>query len=181
MTVIVHFNTAFENMTRDDIKSWITLNRHKLVGSAIFTKSNSIVSKVVRWAEQWQEPDWGFVPSHVGAVVKKDGELYVVDVIPPKVRLVRLIDYLMRTDIEFALVLRNFPLNGKMFSINLLDKVGEWYPYMSAIRSVFTKRRTKYRQHCSEAVLRQYQLQGRFKNINVECTPLELYNIMIDS
>ena len=33
----VHFNTAFQGLSEDDINTWIVFNRKKLIGSAIFT------------------------------------------------------------------------------------------------------------------------------------------------
>jgi len=50
---------------------------------------------------------------------------------------------------------------------------------MNAIRSVFTKRNTKWQTHCSEAHLRELQKQGIYLSVNPEITPDELYHIML--
>lgn len=175
---IVHFNTAFKGMTREKIELWIKLNKRKLVGSAIFSRNDSLVSKLVQWAEKLHEESNKFVPSHVGGIVEYEGKLYVIDMIPPMCKSTPLVDYLLNSKSDYAVVIRDFRLSGKMFSKNLIEYNGTLYPFLSAIRSVFTKRESKLKKHCSELVLREYQKQNLFKNVNPEITPLELWNLM---
>ena len=176
----VHFNTAFQYLPIDQIDQWINFNEERLIGSAIFTMNNSLTSKIVRWAESWRNKETEFIPSHTGSIVKYKNNLYVFDMKPPRAKKTLLIDYLKNTEDTYALVLRGFVLNGEMFSANILEHEGEWYPYMSAIRSVFTKRESKWRRHCSELHLRELQKQGLFQNTNPEITPDELYHILAD-
>ena len=89
--------------------------------------------------------------------------------------------YLWLTDEDFVIVLRDFELDEKMFSANLLSEVGRGYPYMSAIRSVFNKRETKWNCHCCEMHLRELQKQGLFTDINAEITPDELLHVFCSS
>ena len=85
----------------------------------------------------------------------------------------------MNTEDDFKLILRNFDLDTKMFSLNIAEHIGDFYPFMSAIRSIGTKRQSKWRTHCSELHLRELQKQGLFKGVNAEITPDELLHLMI--
>ena len=172
----VHFNTAFENMSEKDINTWIVFNRKRLVGSAIFTCNDSFTSKIVRWAENWGEKDKEkFTPSHTGSIIEYDKKLFVFDMKPLKATITPLANYLLHTKDTYALVLRDFSIDEKMFSLNIAEHIGEFYPFMSAIRSVFTKRQSKWRTHCSELHLRELQKQGLFTDLNPEICPDELF------
>lgn len=178
----VHFNTAFEGMTEKDLHTWIMFNRKRLIGSVLFTCNNSLTSKIVRWAENWDKKDkTAFTPSHTGSIIEYDKQLCVFDMKPPKATITSLVNYLLYTNDDYALVLRDFNLDTKMFSLNIAEHIGEFYPFISAIRSVFTKRQSKWRQHCSELHARTLRLCGyKFDDsFNLECTPLELYNVLI--
>lgn len=174
----MHFNTAFEGMMIDEIDKWISFNYERLIGSAVFTKNKSLTSKLVRWAEKWRCKDECFVPSHTGSIIEYNGSLYIFDMKPLKAKIQPLNEYLIGADEDFILVLRDFRLDTKMFSINVAEHIGEFYPYMSAVRSVFTKRQSKWRRHCSELHLRELQKQGLFTNINPEITPDELLHLL---
>ena len=93
---------------------------------------------------------------------------------PLKAKIQPLSDFLLNTNDDYILVLRDFLIDTNMFSINIAEHIGEFYPFMSAIRSVFTKRQSKWRTHCSELHLRELQKQGLFKDVNPEITPDEL-------
>lgn len=173
-----HYNTAFQGMRIDEIDKWISFNYERLIGSAVFTKNKSFTSKLVCWAEKWRCQEKCFVPSHTGSIIEYDGQIYIFDMKPLKARIQPLAHYLLNSDEEFALVLRDFMLDTKMFSINVAEHIGEFYPYMSAVRSVFTKRQSKWRRHCSELHLRELQKQGLFLDINSEITPDELLHVL---
>lgn len=179
---------AAEIITKQDIQKlshlklskWLDMNAFRLTGSAIFTKNDSITSKLVRWGEKHLfakcKADDCFVPSHTGSIIDNNGELYIFDMKPPRASIQPLYDYLLNTDEDYRLVIRDFPLDVRMFSTNCAYHIGEFYPYMSALRSVFTKRQSKYRRHCSEFHLRELQKQGILKKLNPEITPDELYH-----
>ena len=97
---------------------------------------------------------------------------------PPKAYIQPLINYLLYSKDTYAIVIREFPLSTKMFSANILYHLGEFYPYLSALRSVFTKRKSKWRNHCSELHLIELQKQGLYKDINPEITPAELFELL---
>lgn len=174
----VHFNTAFQGLSEDDINTWIVFNRKRLIGSAIFTKNDSAVSKIVSWAEGWGNKKAVFKPSHTGSIIEKDGKLMVFDMKPMRATVTPLANYLLHTRDKYALVIRHFKIDERMFSLNIAEHIGEFYPFMSAVRSVFTKRQTKWRTHCSELHLRELQKQGIKTELNPECTPLELYEAL---
>lgn len=174
----IHFNTAFDNMSYEDINKWISFNYERLIGSAIFTKNDSLTSKVVRWAESWKCKDKCFIPSHTGSIIEFDNELCIFDMKPLRASVQPLAEYLYYSNDEFALVIRDFYIDTKMFSLNIAEHIGEFYPFLSAIRSVLTKRQTKWRTHCSELHLRELQKQGIKTELNPECTPLELYEAL---
>lgn len=175
----VHYKSAFKDLTPDQLDGWLKVNREQLIGSAIFTRNNSITSKIVRWAEGFKCKQKGFIPSHTGAIIEYLGDLYIFDVKPMKSKVQLLKDYLLYTDEDYILIIRDFELDTKMFSLNCIYHIGDWYPFMSAIRSVFTKRQTKNAQHCSEFVLREWQKQGLFQNVNAEISPDELLHLLV--
>lgn len=178
----IHYNTAFDGMKSEDLDKWLEFNRERLIGSAIFTKNESFTSKLVRWGEKHLfakcKDNHCFVPSHTGSIIEYAGGLYIFDMKPLRASVQPLKDYLLNTDDEFVLVLRDFSLNTQMFSLNLQFHIGDWYPYMSAIRSVFTKRQTKSRRHCSEIYLIELKKQGLFQDVNSEITPDELLHLL---
>lgn len=175
MTEIL-FNTEFKDMKGYNLNYWFKFNHKRLIGSAIFTKNKSATSKVVCWAEEKKCPDKGFIPSHTGSIIEYNDRLYLFDMKPMRAKIQPLLTYLLTTDDEFALVIRDFDLDTKMFSINVAEHIGEFYPFMSAIRSVFTKRQSKWTRHCSELHLRELQKQGILTELNPEITPDELFH-----
>lgn len=177
----VYTKDFFRKMLKSDLEKWIKDNYDNLIGSAIFTKSNSLTSNIVSWAQKIHDKDKSkFIPSHTGSIVEKNGYLYIFDMKPLRASIQPLLFYLYSSKEDFVLVLRNYPLDTFMFSQNLLYHVGELYPYLSAIRSVFTKRQTKWVSHCSEIFARELDRQGfKFpKGFNLECTPNELLNVL---
>ena len=167
----------FINMSPDMLKVWIAWRKEMLVGSAIFTTSNSLISKLVSWAESWNK-DAEFKPSHVGSIIEQDGNLYVFNMTPPRATMTPLANYLKYTNDDYKLVLRDFDLNTIWFSADIAYHLNEFYPFLSAIRSVFTKWQSKWRNHCSELHARILQRQGLLEGFNPECTPLELFEVL---
>ena len=172
----IYSNEFFNNKSEKDLSLWVATHKKVLVGSAIFTSNNSITSKVVRWAENWGEKNKKkFTPSHTGSIIEYEGELLIFDMKPLRATTTPLIYYLLNTSETFSIVQRNFKLDTRMFSLNIAEHIGEFYPFMSAIRSVFSKRQSKWRTHCSELHLREIQKQGILTNLNPEITPDELF------
>jgi hypothetical protein len=168
----------FKQMDKERFYLWVHMFREQLIGSAIFTKCDKFGSKLVSWAQKVHDKSKDeFIPSHTGSIIEKDGELYLFDMKPPKASIQHLTRYLLSTKDDYILVLRDFPLDTFMFSQNLLYHVGEFYAYLSALRSVFTKRKTKFVRHCSEMHLTELQKQGLYKDVNPEITPNELLNL----
>ena len=167
----------FKEISLKEINKFISKNYKKLIGSAIFTKNNSIVSKIVSFAESKGIKN-KFIPSHTGSIIEYNYTLYLFDMKPPKAKMQLLADYLLKTNDEFELIIRDFDLDTKMFSANIAYHNGEFYPYLSALRSVFTKSQSKWRTHCSELHFRELQKQDLFLGINPEITPDELYNLL---
>lgn len=167
-----------QSMDREEFYIWINIHKKQLIGSAVFTKNNSLGSRIVSWAQKIHDKTKGeFIPSHTASIIEKDGELYLFDMKPPKASIQHLTRYLLSTKDDYILVLRDFELDTFMFSQNLLYHVGEFYAYLSALRSVFTKRQTKWVNHCSELHLRELQRQNLYLSINPEITPNELLNL----
>lgn len=171
-----------QKLSDDKLEAWIKLNKTRLIGSAIFTKQDTLTSKLVRWGEKHLfakcKSDDCFVPSHTGSIIENCRELYIFDMKPPRASMQPLKEYLKDTEEDYVIVMRDFALNTEMFSFNLYFHVGESYPYLSALRSVFTKRQSKWRRHCSEMHIRELQKQKLFKDINPEITPDELLHVL---
>lgn len=175
----VYHDKDFKGLTPEEIKVWIALHSKTLIGSAIFTKNNSLVSKTVCWVERCKNKKECFVPSHTGSIIKYQGQIMLFDMKPLRAKVQSLADYLLKTADDYVLILRNIDLNIEMFSANIAEHIGEFYPYFSAIRSAFTKRQSKWRRHCSELHLRELQKQGILTELNPEITPDELYHEQI--
>lgn len=171
-----------QKLSDDKLEAWLKLNHERLIGSAIFTKQDTLSSKLVRWGEKHLfakcKSEDCFVPSHTGSIIRDCGELKIFDMKPPRASIQPLKEYLKDTDEDYLIVMRNFDLDTAAFSFNLRFHVGESYPYLSALRSVFTKRQSKWRRHCSEMHLRELQKQNLFKDVNSEITPDELYHLL---
>ena len=168
----------FKNMEREAFYLWIHEHKQQLIGSAIFTRNNKLGSKLVSWAQKIHDKSKDdFIPSHTGSIIEKDGDLLLFDMKPPKASVQPLTRYLLATNDEYILVLRDFPLDTFMFSQNMIFHIGEFYAYFSALRSVFTKRQTKFVRHCSEMHLTELQKQGLYLDINREITPHELLTL----
>ena len=175
-------NIDLQKLSPDKLDWWLKLNHERLIGSAIFTRQNSWTSKLVQWGEKHlfakTKCNDDFVPSHTGSIIESHRTLYIFDMKPPRATKQPLVDYLLNTEEEYRLVMRDFGLNTDMFSFNLLFHVWERYPYLSALRSVFSKRQSKWRRHCSEMHIRELQKQELFTDINPEITPEELYHVL---
>jgi hypothetical protein len=170
--------TDFKNMEREAFYIWVYEHKEQLIGSAVFTKNNKLGSKLVSWAQKIHDKSKEeFIPSHTASIIEKDGDLYLFDMKPPKASIQPLTRYLLATDDDYVLMLRNFPLDTFMFSQNMIYHIGEFYAYLSALRSVLTKRDTKFVNHCSELHFRELQKQGLYPNINPEITPNELLTL----
>ena len=176
---MIHYKSAFKDLTPEQLDGWLQVNKKQLIGSAIFTRNNRITSKIVRWAERLRTGCKGFVPSHTGAIIEYQNDLYIFDVKPLRSRVQLLKYYLLYTDEDYILYLRDFDLDTKMFSLNCIYHIGDWYPFGSAIRSVLTKRKTKNSRHCSEFYITELQKQGLFSNANPEITPDELLHLVL--
>lgn len=167
----------FKSMEREKFYLWIHEHKQALIGSAVFTRNKTWGSKIVSWAQRIHDKTKDkFVPSHTGSIIEKDGELLLFDMKPPKASVQPLTRYLLATDDEYILVLRDFPIDTTIFSQLIIYHLGEFYAYFSAIRSVFTKRQTKFVNHCSELHARSLALVGYTfpSDFNMECTPNEL-------
>jgi hypothetical protein len=168
----------FKSMEREAFYLWIHEHKQQLIGSAIFTRNNKLGSRLVSWAQRIHDKAKDdFVPSHTASIIEKDGQLYLFDMKPPKASIQPLTRYLLATDDDYVLMLRNFPLDTFMYSQNMIYHIGEFYAYLSALRSVLTKRDTKFVNHCSELHFRELQKQGLYPNINPEITPNELLTL----
>lgn len=177
--MIEYTKDFFKNLPREDFYLWVHAHHDQLIGSAIFTKNKKFGSKLVSWAQKVHDKSKDeFIPSHTASIIEKDGLLYSFDMKPPRASITSLTRYLLSTEDEYILLLRDFPLDTFMFSRNIQDRIGDWYPYMSAIRSVFTKLPSKYRQHCSEIYLHELQKQHLYNRLNKEITPNELLNAL---
>ncbi len=170
----------FKKMEREKFYLWVHEHKMQLIGSAVFTKNNTFGSKLVSWAQKVHDKSKeDFIPSHTASIIEKNEDLYLFDMKPPKASIQPLTQYLLSTKDDYILVLRNFPIDTKVFSQLIIYHLGEFYAYFSALRSVFTKRETKFVTHCSELHARCLALLGYTfpSNFNMECTPNELLTL----
>lgn len=178
--VTCHYNSAFAGMSKEQIGQFCNLNEFRLVGSALFAKNKSFVSKLVSWVCKGKAKDEIFVPSHVGSLILCGGHVYLFDMKPPKPTLTKFEDYLANTKDEYLLVMRNFTLDTEAFSLGILSRVNQRYGYLSAIQSAFKYLWYPLREHCSEIHLKELQKQGLFKEEDAnETTPEDLKEILL--
>ena len=59
----IYNNEYFKSKTFNEVEKWIKQNHKQLIGSAIFSKNKSLISKIVSWAESWKCKDDDFKPS----------------------------------------------------------------------------------------------------------------------
>lgn len=179
MTKKICNKSEFVSMSDKMLTTWIAIYKNRLIGSAIFTSNNTLISKLVSWASSWRQKEkQEFIPSHVGSIIEQNGNLYVFNMTPPRATMTPLANFLKYTNDDYKLVLRDFDLNTIWFSADIAYHLNEFYPYLSAIRSVFTKWQSKWRNHCSELHARILQRQGLLEGFNPECTPLELFEVL---
>lgn len=164
-----------------DLNCWLSQNKKQLIGSVIFTRNESIVSKVVSWVESFKCEKKGFIPSHVGSIIEYNNELYIFDMKPLYATVQPLFFYILGTDDDFVLFLRDFEINEDLFCKNIKEHIGEPYPFMSAISSAFRKKPSSWRKHCSEMYLSEVQKFGVYEGVNSEITPDELFHLMLKS
>lgn len=180
MVVHVHSNTAFENMTKDQLTQFCQLREFELVGSAVFVKNKAFVSKVISWVCSGKAESKDFVPSHVGSLILAGGHIYLFDMKPPRPTLTRFDEYLATTKDEFILVMRNFYVNTESFSLDILKRLNKPYGYLSAIQSAFKYMFWGFKEHCSEIHLKALQDQGLFKEYDAnKTTPEDLKEILL--
>lgn len=178
--VTYHYNSAFSGMSREEIRQFCDLNEFQLIGSALFAKNESIVSKLVSWVCKGKAKDEKFIPSHVGSLILCGGHIYLFDMKPPKPTLTKFEDYLATTKDEYLLVMRNFGIDTEKFSLGILSRINQRYGYLSAIQSAFKFLWYPLREHCSEIHLKELQEQGLFTNENAnETTPEDLKEILL--
>lgn len=176
----IHYNTAFQDLTKDELNQFCVFNEYQLVGSALFVKNKSLISKLVSWVCSGKAEDKTFIPSHVGSLVLIGGNVYLFDMKPPKATLTKLVDYLSTSKDEYMLVMRNFGLDIEKFSIGVCSRVNQKYGYISAIQSAFKYLWWGLREHCSEIHLKELQEQGLFKGYSAnETTPEDLKEILL--
>lgn len=179
MTLQIHYNTAFKDMTEEQIKQFCILREFGLIGSAVFVKNKSFISKMVSWVCSGKAETKDFVPSHVGSLILVGGHVYIFDMKPPRPTLTRFDDYLINSQDEFMLVMRNFAINTEAFSLEVLKRYNKPYGYLSAIQSAFKYMRWGFKEHCSEIHLKALQAQGLFTKYDAnETTPEDLKEIL---
>ena len=79
MVVHVHKNTAFQDMTKDQITKFCSIRQYELIGSAVFVKNKALISKVISWVCSGKAESKDFVPSHVGSLILVGGHVYLFD------------------------------------------------------------------------------------------------------
>ena len=172
----IHYKSAFQYLDMFDVDEWID-ECENLIGSVIFSKNEGITSKIIGFFEKLKCPKKDFIPTHVSSIVKEGNEIYILDIKPFKAKKKPLLDYLLFTSDDYVLVIRDFALDTKRFSKEILKYESKIYPFLSAIRSIGSKKQSK-KAHCSEAHLKALQKQGLFLNVNPEITPDELWHLL---
>ena len=169
MALHIHYNSAFKDMSKEQIEQYCVINEYRLIGSAVFVRNKSFMSKLISRICGGKYKDKAFVPSHVGSLILCGGHIYLFDMKPPK------------TKDEFMLVMRNFSIDTEQFSLGIIKRINNKYGYLSAIQSAFKYLWWGFREHCSEIHLKELQAQGLFKEYSAnQTTPEDLKNILLN-
>ena len=165
-----------------NINHFIKQNKKRLVGSSVFTRNDSFLSKVIQQKTKWQSKQKDFIPSHVGQIVSIGDCIYVFDMKPPRAKLTLLESFLTQTTDDYVLVLREFNLDTCPYCEYVLKHNGKTYPYLSGFQCAF--RVLKYipniGEHCSEIGCKALQNQGLLLDMVADNTsPIMLYERLI--
>jgi len=173
-----------KSLTQADLTKWLQIHRLDLAGGATFTIGKTLLTKPIQWAtKKYLHKDDSFLPCHTGIIILCGCQLFIVDIVPPKVKITGLLDYILNTNEEFKIVMRgeNFNIDVKRFSYEAFCWVDRKYGYFSAVCSALTLKKyiKGFGLHCSEGLIRLYKNQGFFEDINSDdITPIEAYNLL---
>lgn len=177
----IYSNKDFAKMSLGDIRDFVVKNRRRLIGSAVFTRNKSVISRLICYVSKGREPDAIFVPSHTGSIIGLRGEVFCFDMKPPEGKITSLVEYLSTTEDEFRLVVPDFLLNDSAFSDFISKRIGQSYGYVSALQSAFRGLRWGSSEHCSEIHLKALQAQGLFVEYDAnKTTPFDLVHILTE-
>lgn len=172
----------FKKMNRLRLYKWLKDNAQMLGGSCIATKSGINLSKLICKLSEKRSILNGFIPSHIGSIVVKNGMLFLFNMKPPKAEKIELSQYIMTTDEDFVLVLRDFDLDVQKFSEDILKYDGRKYAYLSALQCAFKPIEwlPNIGEHCSELHAHYLQKQGYLKGVHCDnLTPVETYELLL--
>lgn len=172
----------FKKMSNERIAKWIKENSRMLAGSCVATKSGINLSKIICKLSEKRSMLNGFIPSHIGSIVSKNGFLYVLNMKPPKADKIGLLEYIATTDENFVIVLRDFDLDTEQFSKDILKYDGKKYAYLSALQCIskYFEWLPNIGEHCSELHAHYLQKQGYFKGVHCDnLTPVEVYEMLL--
>ena len=113
---VIYPKSYFKNKTPFEIALWYEKNYARLEGSCIATNSDDLISNIIQTVTKRFSRLNGFIPSHIGSIVNREGVLYVFDMKPTKAKLTPLYDYITSSDDDFVIVIREFLLNAHDFS-----------------------------------------------------------------
>lgn len=178
---MIHYNTAFQGLKKEQIEKWLTLYKHRLIGSAVFVKGSGIIAELIQKVCSSKAENKSFIPSHVGSLIEIGGQIYLFDMKPPRGTIRPFDEYILNSKDEFMLVMRDFELDTEKFSADICARVNKSYGYLSAIQSAFKYLWWGYKEHCSEIHLKELQEQGLFESYDAnETTPEDLLNILLN-
>lgn len=172
------------SLNRRELNNFLNKNFESLIGGQVFTIGNTFLTKTIQLITK-KYANGDYCPVHVGQIIKIGCRLFIVNVMPPKVDYVELLDYILKTDEKFRIVFRgeNFKLNTCKYSFEVSNLVGRNYGYFSALQSGIKGISwiPNRKIHCSEACVKLLQNQGYFKGVKADdVTPVEAYYKMIN-
>lgn len=174
-----------KSLSPHKLSRWLQVNRLELAGGGTFTIADTFFKKPIQWAtKKYLHKGDTFCPTHTGIIILCNCQLYIVDIVPPKVQLTNLYDYITTTKDEFKIVMRgeNFNLDTRRFSYEAFCWVDKKYGYFSAICSSLALKKyiNGFGLHCSEGLIKLYNNQGIFTDVNSDdITPVEAFNLLV--
>lgn len=165
-----------------NLDKWLSENKKQLIGSCIFTRrDDNIMANIIANFTKGSSYENEFVPSHIGTIFEKDGELKVLNILAPKTTVSNLRDILNTYKGKLVLCLRDFHINTENFSNAIAKYEGMEYGFLSAFQTIFENIEIKEGLHCSEVHLLELQKEGLFKGINAnKITPNTLLRLLVN-
>lgn len=184
MNTVTYTKEYFKGFSRVKFNRWILKHKKELACGAIFTYTDKKMGKAIKHFTQKHVIDEnGFIPCHVGNIIKVGEEIYVMNIMPPKSTLQPLIDFVYNADFDYHIVtFEDNDINPEQYAIDSLRYNNKPYAYLSALQCAFRGLNwlPNRKEHCSEGFINCLKNQGFFADVNADdVSPVQALNLLM--